>query len=230
MRNFFRLLAVIGLFAIVAVGAWHSLPASSSRPVPASTHRQVATTTPIKHVVVIMMENHSFDNMFGTFPGANGSSNLPRASNPILTDLNHDDPSTRSDIDGGAMDGFSSHAYVGYTQADIPNYWAYAKHFGLGDNFFSSIESSSTPNHVSMIAAQSGGIDVTVGAPGCGSILTSILHLKNITGNQYLAYPCYAINSLPHLLDANNLSLKYYAVTTSWDSPLLIKNLYGSPN
>jgi len=31
------------------------------------------TVTPIKHVIVIMQENHSFDNYFGTYPTANGS-------------------------------------------------------------------------------------------------------------------------------------------------------------
>src|SRR5216684_6694170 len=158
MRYFSRLLAVVGLLAIAGIGAWRFLPANASQSTHAFTRlHNGATTTPIRHVVVIMMENHSFDNMFGTFPGANGRSDLPRASNPIITDLNHDDPSTRSDIDGGAMDGFSSHAYVEYTQADIPNYWSYAQQFGLGDNFFSSDETSSTPNHVNMIAAQTGG-------------------------------------------------------------------------
>src|SRR6266487_869579 len=224
MRNFFRLLAVIGLFAIVAVGAWHSLPASSSRPVPASTHRQVATTTPIKHVVVIMMENHSFDNMFGTFPGANGSSNLPRASNPILTDLNHDDPSTLSDIEGGAMDGFSSHAYVGYTQADIPNYWSYAQHFGLGDNFFSSDETSSTPNHVNMIAAQTRGVDATQGS-GCNSPKNTILYSMHAGGTPYWSYPCYFINSLPQELDNAGISWRYYSSVPIWNAPTIIQSL-----
>ena len=28
---------------------------------------------PIEHVVIIVKENHSFDNYFGTFPGANGT-------------------------------------------------------------------------------------------------------------------------------------------------------------
>jgi phospholipase C len=32
----------------------------------------VATTTPIKHFLVLMQENHSFDNYFGTYPGADG--------------------------------------------------------------------------------------------------------------------------------------------------------------
>jgi phospholipase C len=33
--------------------------------------------TDVKHVVVIYMENHSFDNLYGEFPGANGLSNAP---------------------------------------------------------------------------------------------------------------------------------------------------------
>ena len=33
---------------------------------------QAATASPINHVVVIYLENHSFDNLYGLFPGANG--------------------------------------------------------------------------------------------------------------------------------------------------------------
>ena len=36
---------------------------------------------PIEHVVIIVKENHTFDNYFGTFPGANGV-NLPHAQDP----------------------------------------------------------------------------------------------------------------------------------------------------
>ena len=31
------------------------------------------TTTPIQHIIIIMQENHSFDNYFGTYPTANGT-------------------------------------------------------------------------------------------------------------------------------------------------------------
>ncbi|HYM63839.1 MAG TPA: alkaline phosphatase family protein, partial [Gaiellaceae bacterium] len=31
-----------------------------------------APTTPIEHFIVLMQENHSFDNYFGTYPGADG--------------------------------------------------------------------------------------------------------------------------------------------------------------
>jgi len=35
---------------------------------------------PIEHVVLLIKENHCFDNYFGTFPGANGMI-MPRAAN-----------------------------------------------------------------------------------------------------------------------------------------------------
>ena len=79
----------------------------------------------IKHVVVIMQENRSFDNYFGTFPGADG---LPRDANGFTsclpdplsttcmrpshdardTDVGYDHTARGSalDINGGLMDGF----------------------------------------------------------------------------------------------------------------------------
>jgi len=35
----------------------------------------------IDHVVIVVKENHCFDNYFGTFPGANGMT-MPRSPNP----------------------------------------------------------------------------------------------------------------------------------------------------
>ena len=46
------------------------------------------TKHPIEHVVIIVKENHGFDNYFGTFPGANGAK-LPRSPNPPHRDPNH---------------------------------------------------------------------------------------------------------------------------------------------
>lgn len=224
MRYLLRPLLVIGLLALAVIGALRFLPINSSHPVNASTHRTGTAMTPIKHVVVIMMENHSFDNMFGTFPGANGTTDLPRASNPLITDLNHDDPSTRSDINNGAMDGFSSHAYVQYTKADIPNYWSYAQQFGLGDNFFSSDATSSTPNHVNMIAAQTGGVDATQGN-GCNSSQNTILYSMHANGTPYWSYPCYNINSLPQEMDSVGMSWRYYSSVPIWNAPSVVQHL-----
>jgi phospholipase C len=79
----------------------------------------------IKHVVIIMQENRSFDTYFGTYPGADGipmQNGVPTvcAPNPItntcekpyhdIDDLNHGGPhgapNSVADVDGGRMDGF----------------------------------------------------------------------------------------------------------------------------
>jgi phospholipase C len=41
----------------------------------------MATGTGIEHVVIIVKENHTLDNYFGTFPGATGVK-LAHAANP----------------------------------------------------------------------------------------------------------------------------------------------------
>ena len=63
----------------------------------------------------------TFDNFFGRFPGTNGVT-LPRASNPVRSDFNHNAAATGAAVDSGKMDGFPVRSMVQYTQADIPIY------------------------------------------------------------------------------------------------------------
>ncbi len=86
----------------------------------------------IKHVVIIMQENRSFDSYFGTYPHADGipmtkgvpnvCSPLPRTTDCIKPYLSHLDgkgggphvaASARSDENGGAMNGFMATALAG---------------------------------------------------------------------------------------------------------------------
>ena len=79
----------------------------------------------IKHVIVVMQENRSFDNYFGTFPGADGIPRQGTRPSTCLPDprlghcvrpfhdvhlIDEGGPHTlhaaREDIDGGRMDGF----------------------------------------------------------------------------------------------------------------------------
>jgi phospholipase C len=82
----------------------------------------------IKHVVVIMQENRSYDQYFGTFPGADGIPPgvcVPNAATvgcvrPFHdpSDINHGGPhaasDAKADIDGGKMDGFVALSEEGY--------------------------------------------------------------------------------------------------------------------
>src|SRR5579884_3132008 len=52
-----------------------AIPTDSGSPLPVATPLGTpgAVTDPIKHIVIIVKENRSFDNYFGTFPGADGT-------------------------------------------------------------------------------------------------------------------------------------------------------------
>ena len=90
-------------------------------------------TTPIDHFVVLMQENHSFDNYFGTYPGADGIPNgtcMPVAerSRPCVRpfrlggrpvpDLSHDRRIHRIQYARGRMDGFVRAASIDRQTAD----------------------------------------------------------------------------------------------------------------
>ena len=91
----------------------------------------------IRHVVVIMQENRSFDTYFGTFPGADGIPHGVCEPDPVnggcvapfhdSADVNyggpHGQPNVLADIHGGAMDGFVGQAEqgMGNCSADNPD-------------------------------------------------------------------------------------------------------------
>lgn len=90
---------------------------------------QGATNSPITHLMIVMMQNHSLDNLFGTYPGANGlNASLPSYSqvdtkgntiSPTLVktlatgDLTHNRPSYVASWNKGLMNKFA------YTEGDL---------------------------------------------------------------------------------------------------------------
>lgn len=127
-----------------------------------------AGTNPIQHVVIIMQENHTFDNYFGTYPGANGIKNDPPGIHPfhitsLLNDLCHSTACAHLAYDSGRMDGFlqaeGSNATFGYyDQTDIPYYWSLAHNYTLFDNYFTSAMGPSLPNHLYLVSGQDAGV------------------------------------------------------------------------
>ncbi|HEX8815499.1 MAG TPA: alkaline phosphatase family protein [Terriglobales bacterium] len=172
----------------------------------------------IQHVVFIMKENRSFDHYFGLFPGAYGTNTgvtssgqtipLWRAPDVMLHEGGHDYMSGLTDIDGGAMDRFdlgnfgNKHgdyqAYTQMTQADIPNYWAYAQNFVLADQTFASDLSPSYNPHLYSIAATGEGTvntpflgKLTLGNWGCDAKAGALITLLDAQGAFSDTYPCF---------------------------------------
>ncbi|HVU73663.1 MAG TPA: alkaline phosphatase family protein [Mycobacteriales bacterium] len=141
--------ASMAVAALVGVGLTHGgeVPQRRDDVVPAdelAVQRGIAPGLPaglakIKHVVVVMQENRSFDSYFGTYPGADGIPAgvcLPqlKPEQPCLRPFHdasvvdkggpHGHPDAVRDVDGGKMDGFVRQAeqpQVSCTNPDDPN-------------------------------------------------------------------------------------------------------------
>ena len=128
---------------------------------------------PFDRIVVVMMENHSFDNYLGMLPlrgqpkadglrlDANG---VPANSNPLQGgfqksfhmegtcqpgSVTQNWDSSHKQIDGGRMDGFAgtSNTAMGYwDESDLPFYYSLAKTFCLGNRCFASAPAQTYPN------------------------------------------------------------------------------------
>jgi phospholipase C len=129
-------LVISGLVAACGTGlpserTWSQAKRAATNPASAQAASQAATVAlgaadihKIKHVIIIMQENRSFDSYFGTYPGANGipmQNGVPTACVPSpvgscvrpyhdTSDINgggpHGVPNAVGDIAGGAMNGF----------------------------------------------------------------------------------------------------------------------------
>jgi phospholipase C len=185
----------------------------------------------IQHTVFIICENHTFDNYFGTFPGADGTATglltsgkwTPLSAMPDSyagTDLCNGWDCALQAIDGGKMDKFdvisagTLSAYTQVTEAEIPNYWAYARRFTLADHYFTSVHGPSVPNHLFAVAAQSGGAidDGNNGPAGdCGGISNGTVTVIDASGNRSQQSFCFDFKTLPDVLQEAGISWKYYA-------------------
>ena len=131
------------------------------------------TRWPIKHVIFVIKENRTTDNLFGRFPGIDGATQgldgdrlrpLTRPPDRLPEDIPHCYECAIESWNGGEMNNFArtdpGERYA-YTQMqgpeDLPNYWRWAQEFVLSDRFFASAQGPSFPNHLFTIAAQSGG-------------------------------------------------------------------------
>jgi phospholipase C len=106
-------------YTLTATGTGGTATASTT----VTVQTQGVTNSPITHVIILMMQNHSLDNLFGTYSGANGlDASLPSyhqidaagntvSPTPITSlttaDLTHDQPHYSGSWDGGKMDKFA---------------------------------------------------------------------------------------------------------------------------
>ncbi len=177
MRMFSMLRLLVVCFLLLLGNGVH-LQAQDDEPT-----AEPPTNTPIKHFLFLMQENHSFDNYFGTYPGANGipeGTCMPYDPNdeslgcvePFRlgeNDVEMDDPDHSEEThavqyNDGLMNGFvyalerrsqDGRLAMGYYDGEtLSYYWNIADEYVLFDNFFSSVHGGSFDNHMYWVAGQ----------------------------------------------------------------------------
>ena len=204
----------------------------------------------IRHVIVIMQENRSFDSYFGTYPGADGIPKNVCVPDPLTKTCMrpfhdtanrnsggpHDHVDALRDINGGAMNGFIRQAVAGRRLActahvdaptcslapkapdvmgyhdwhEIPNYWAYARHFVLQDHMFQPDLSWSMPAHLYMVSGWSAKCSRKGDPMSCTPAVQAPGSPPGEPQNTTGAKPDYAWTDLTYLLHKARVSWRYY--------------------
>ena len=226
---------------------------------------------PIKHVVFIIKENRTFDNYFARYPEADGAKygftstgdrvKLSVATDVLEPDLGHLFDDGVYAINGGRMNGFDRvtngetlNGYSSFTRKGIPNYWAYADNFVLGDRMFSSMYGPTFPAHLYTVAAQAGRVtgnknETSTEGGYCRDLNETVYRFMRLTpherkvvmaaeeradfctvGNYWESVrACFDFEVIMDQLDREGISWKYYADEGSWMNALLaIKHMVES--
>ena len=167
---------ILLLFIVVGCGGVSRSADPSPSPTPAAGS--------ISNIIVVIMQNRSFDNLFGTFPGAEGiRPGVPgftqvdakgvTVTPTLLTDLAIPDlPHTRTKLqavwNNGAMDKYAffngdvSMGHYDNTTPGVDSLWSLAQQFALADHFFPSVMGDAPTNQLYLIAAQDNNNPTTI--------------------------------------------------------------------
>jgi phospholipase C len=190
-------------------------------PPPQSTPPPREVRARIKHVVIVVQENRSFDNFFDGYPGAHtaafgylhdGERVRLRPTTLVGTDIAHFWSDGIADWDNGRMDGFNlnklgtgkeagTYAYRYVARRYIEPYWSMARQYALADAMFPTMFGGSFTAHLDLIATTTNlhsgeaEVDNPLAMPwGCdapGGTRTSILSSNRIEGAGAGPFPCF---------------------------------------
>ena len=178
-RDFLRRAASVPAAALAS-----ALPSAKAQIQAANAVLPAPAASGIEHIVVVMMENRSFDHLLGWLPNANGRQaglNYPDNNGNLqqterlnyFVGCSHPDPDHsyaggRSEYDNGKMDGWlrtstNDGFCIGYYQeADLPLFATLARNYTTLNNYFPSLLSSTFPNRVFQHAAQTDRLSNTL--------------------------------------------------------------------
>jgi phospholipase C len=212
------------------------------------------TNSPIHHIVVVMQQNHTFDNYFGTYPNAAGFPSdtcIPISlserrntaciapfhinAQPII-DLKHSEHTFEAQYRNGQMNGFVDALYkrnqdgtlaMGYYDgSDLPYYWNLADEFVLFDHYFSSAHDGSIKNRMYWVSGTPGSEDNRIPSGGFDGIPTIFDRLQE----RGISWKFYVNNYDPKLNYRSLKELDHLPPQIQWVPLLSIDRFLDDPD
>ncbi|MBV8373897.1 MAG: hypothetical protein JO302_00150 [Candidatus Eremiobacteraeota bacterium] len=208
----------------------------------------------IKHVVIVVQENRSFENFFAGFPGAdapmtgrlrNGKVVRLRRITFDSVDFGHGWRAAVVDWNHGKMDGYPRAAYAYLDRSQVAPYWTMAKRYVLADAMFPTEFGPSFTAHLDLIASTANlapsrsevnypsALEWDCQAPP-GTLTSTIDRRRKIS--QTGPFPCFTqFRTMADTLDAAHVSWRYYAPAVYdgggvWSAFAAIRSVFGGPD
>jgi phospholipase C len=211
----------------------------------------------IQHVVIIVQENRSFDNLFQGYPGADtvpsGKNSLGQTITlmpvPLETQyvIDHSFAAHTAAYDNGKMDGFDKEQsfggppnpeYVYVPHSETKPYFALAKEFVVADRMFTSHVDESFVSHQYIIAGQAkAAVDLPSGWPwGCdggSSDTIQTLTQQRTYGKSEVA--CFDYQTIADEIDKKALTWRFYTSVLSgaggeWSGYQAVRHIRNGPD
>jgi phospholipase C len=215
------------------------VPLEAAAPQEASYRASARLGHYIKHVVIIVQENRSFENIFAGYPGADAPMRgvLSNGTTVRLTpatfngpDVAHGWAPALADWNGGKMNGFNLPlSFQGPPEGSLPYaylernlsapYWAMARQYVLADHMFPTEFGASFTSHIDLVASTTNlkpdlaevnnPSEYPWGCDAAKQTYSWTVNPQHVIKNG--PFPCFdQIHTLADTLDAANVSWKYY--------------------
>ena len=194
----------------------------SSTPVAPSSPAVVTSalqSNRIQHIVIVMQESRSFDDLFCAYPGANGKcagETIPLEANCTLSDTFADFERDRKTGDFGkehaVCPGYRRPQYGHVPQSELGPYYQIAQQYALGDSMFSSTGNPTFEAHQYVVAAQAAKAEnEPFGKTADNCVYNQFV--RELGGGKIDA--CFGYKTLADSLSSNALSWQYYRTADS---------------
>lgn len=174
----------VGIAFVIAVAGCSRFAVSNAVPQgPQSTEPLVLGGHKIQHVIVIVQENRTVDNLFNGFPGANTARSGKNSAGetvylravPLAApyDIGHKHEDWLAEYNGGQMNGFNLDSVKCYSNKsghcppaelapyhyvprhEVKQYWTLAQRYVFADNTFETSQGPSFPAHQYLVSGTS---------------------------------------------------------------------------